>query len=73
MNKQEFLEEIADIIECETSEISFDTVLEDVGEWDSLAVIGFVAMLDEKCDKIIDGELLTEVKTVHDLYSLAIA
>ena len=42
MNKNDFLTKLAEILDCE-DELTIDKSLEDVEEWDSLGIIGFLA------------------------------
>ena len=36
-------------------------------EWDSIAMLSLIAMLDEEFDKTITGKELKELKTVADI------
>ncbi len=47
-----------------------DELISDVGNWDSLSVISFVAMVDSDMDQIVDGEQLKGAKTLNDLAAL---
>ena len=46
MNKEEFLEEMVDVIQTE-EKITMETVLEDLEEWDSLSIMSTMAFLDK--------------------------
>lgn len=46
MTRDEFLTEMQDVLQTE-EELSFETVLEDLEEWDSLAVMATMAFLDK--------------------------
>lgn len=41
--------------------------LEDYPEWDSIAILSFVALMDEKFHKTIAGEEVGEFKVVADV------
>jgi len=45
MTRDEFIVEIQDVLQTE-DELSFETVLADLPEWDSLAVMSTMAFLD---------------------------
>ena len=45
MNKDEFITELADLLSVDESELTNDVALEKLEDWDSLAVIGFIALL----------------------------
>lgn len=46
MNKEQFLEEMVEVLQTE-DEITMDTVLEDLEEWDSLSIMSTMAFLDK--------------------------
>ena len=46
MNKEQFLEEMVEVLQTE-DEITMDTVLEDLEEWDSLSITSTMAFLDK--------------------------
>ena len=46
MNKEQFLEEMIEVLQTE-DEITMDTVLEDLEEWDSLSIMSTMAFLDK--------------------------
>ncbi|AEL07094.1 acyl carrier protein [Xanthomonas campestris pv. raphani] len=54
----------------EPVEVTVDTVLRDLPEWDSLAALGVIVMFDMEYGKTITGEDLTAAITVGDLYKL---
>lgn len=66
---KQFLEKMIDILDCE-QEITMETVLADLEEWDSLSLVSFMAMANAAYGKKV---ILTDVKmakTVKDLYEL---
>ena len=46
MNRAEFLEEMTDVLQTE-EDLTFDTVLADLEEWDSLSIMSTMAFLDK--------------------------
>ena len=52
MTEQEKMEELVDVLEMDLGEFDRDTVLEEVETWDSVAVLSFIALMNEKFDKI---------------------
>jgi acyl carrier protein len=70
MNKTEFINQIADILEIEPINLSGAEVLEEIGNWDSLSIISFVAMVDTEFKIIVDPEKLKNAKTINDLIEL---
>lgn len=70
MNKQQFLEMLTEILEADAGTIKGDEDLENLENWDSLAVITFIAAVDEKMNFVVSGEQLSKAKTVGDLMAL---
>ena len=69
MDREKFLEQLSEILDSEET-ISFDTVLLDIEEWDSLSRVSFMAMANVRCGKLLKPQTVKEAKTVADLYSL---
>ena len=69
MNEEIFIEKMMDILDAE-EEISMDTQLDDVEEWDSLSVVSYVAMANTACGKKIEPKTVREAETIRDLYEL---
>lgn len=66
MNKEEFLTNLEDVLQCECS-LEYDLVLEDLEEWDSVSKIATIAFLDNSFGVKITFNELSEIKTVGDL------
>lgn len=70
-NKMEtnvFLDKIQDLLDCE-QEITMDSVLADIEEWDSLSFVSFLAMANAQYGKKINPKELKKAKTIADLYN----
>lgn len=67
VDEKKFLSDLADLLDTE-SDISFDTNLEDIDEWDSLSYVSFVAVALSKYKVSVAKEEITAAKTVNDLY-----
>jgi len=70
MTKTEFQNEIAIIIEGDLDSVAMDDQLGSLSGWDSLAIIGFIAMVDAKFGVALNISQLAECKTVGDLAKL---
>lgn len=70
MTKQEFLRELEEVLEADVDSIKGDETLADLGSWDSLAVMAFIAMVDEKCGVTLAASKLADAKNVDDLIAL---
>lgn len=64
------LELLEDMLELDAGTLKPEMVLEDLDEWDSIAVISFIALVDDEFDKVIKGGIVKQQKTVEDLMSL---
>ena len=69
MTKETFLEKMADILDAE-EEISFDTELSGLEEWDSLSIVSYIAMANASCGMKVDVKKVREAVTSGDLYDL---
>lgn len=58
---------LADMFELEADEFTPETVLDDLEEWDSLAAISYVVMMDEEFGVVADPNNIKEFKTVQDI------
>lgn len=70
MNKTEFIAAVAEILEISADGLQGPEVLEDIGNWDSLSIISFVAMVDADLNQTVDPEKLKKARTLDDLAAL---
>lgn len=69
LTMEQFIERIIDVMDIE-EEITADTVLEDLEEWDSLSLVSFMAMANAAYGKKVVAADVKMAKTVADLYEL---
>ena len=69
MEKNVFIEKMSDILDVE-DEITMDTKLDELEEWDSLSIVSYVAMANTSCGKRIEPKIVREVETIRELYEL---
>ncbi|MGR5459343.1 hypothetical protein [Vibrio alfacsensis] len=70
MNKEQFLEELTDVLQLEDA-INESTNLKELEEWDSMAHLGVISMFDIEFSKNITNVELKDIETVSDLMALA--
>ncbi|CAK0775722.1 Carrier domain-containing protein [Azospirillaceae bacterium] len=70
MNKIDFLKALDDMLELDSGTLTGNEVLKELEMWDSLAVISFIALVDEKLGFVVEGQKLAMAKTIDDLISL---
>jgi acyl carrier protein len=73
MNRDAFLRKFEELLEVPEGSLTEKTELDQVESWDSLNVIGFIALVDETFQREVDPEKIAECKTVGDLVDLAVA
>ncbi len=64
-----FYEGLAEIFEVETSDLTSRFTLAD-NNWDSLAIVSVIALVDECENLMLDGASLAKCETVGDIESL---
>lgn len=67
--KQELLDGIAQVLEVPT--VTPETVLDEVGSWDSMSVVVAIGVIDDICGKVVDGIALGGCRTAGDVLVLA--
>ena len=70
MTRDEFIVEIEDIISADEGTLTAESKLCGLEDWDSLAVISFIAMADKKLSKKADVASIKECQTVEDLMKI---
>jgi len=68
MLKQEFLELTADALDMDVSDLSFDTKLHELDEWDSIGQLSFIGLVDDNFSTDIDLEKLAECDSISQLF-----
>ena len=69
MNKDIFLEELAEVLELEKDDLHDDFLFSE-DTWDSLTIISAIAVIDEQYDIIIGGDDLMECGSLAQLWTL---
>ncbi len=67
MDLQKKMELIADLLELEIGEFYPETNLDDLEEWDSLAAISYVVMMDEEFSVVANPIDIKNFKTIQDI------
>ena len=70
MTNEKKIELIAEVMDIEAETLTPDTVLETIEEWDSIALITFIAMMDDEFDRVVKGKEVKEKKTVGELMAM---
>lgn len=62
-----FLEKLAEVLEVSDRALGLDDKFRDYDEWDSLAFLSLIAMIDEEYDVIIEGKEFKKLVTVKEV------
>jgi len=67
MTNKEKLNLLEELLNIEYDTLTEDTELDQISEWDSMAVISIIAMFDEVFGKIVTPAQVKEFKTIEDI------
>lgn len=68
MNKEQFIEAFAGALEIEDASVLNETTeFRTLTEWDSLAYLNIIAMLDEEYEIQIENAQFKQLKTIGDI------
>lgn len=67
MSEKEKMECIAESVEMEMDELTPDTVLAELENWDSVAVLSIIAVINENFNRYPSADEILSYETVQDL------
>ncbi|KWW31936.1 MAG: Uncharacterized protein AUK63_32 [bacterium P3] len=67
MTQEEKIAMLENMLELEAGSLKPEMELKDVAEYDSMAKLSLIVMMDEECGKKLTGEQIREIKTVQDI------
>ena len=67
--EQKFIDLFKETLEKEDRTISLSDNFRAFDEWDSLALLSVIAMIDEEYDIIIESNIFQKLQTVGDIYN----
>ena len=71
MNILNFINEIEEsVVMVDKGSLKLDTVLSDLEEWDSLAIISVIALIDSQFNITVNSEKLKSCVTVGDIIDI---
>jgi len=68
--KKDFLLSLDELIEAEPGTLTGAEMLQGMDSWNSLTVVGFIALVDEQFGIILSPHKIAKSKTVDDLIAL---
>lgn len=70
MEVREKLALLEEMLEMDAGSLTPETVLKELENWDSLAMISLIALLDEKFSKKVPGKTIKSFQTVQDIINV---
>lgn len=69
MTEQEKIAMLEDMLELEAGSLSMDTQLSSIDEYDSMAKLSLIVLMDDEFGKKLTGEQIRQFKTIGDIIS----
>lgn len=69
MSAEEFIKNLTDIMDTET-ELTLETELSEVEEWDSLSLVSFLSFCNARLKRPILPDEIKSAQTVKDLFEI---
>ncbi|HEY60655.1 MAG TPA: acyl carrier protein [Anaerolineae bacterium] len=70
MKRTEAYRELEELIGIEKGLLSNSKPIKDVEEWDSMAIMSFIAFAEENFSIVVEGDQVQEAKTFGELFDL---
>ncbi len=70
MEIKEKINKIEEMLEIDENTLSLETELDSLDEWDSIAILSAIVMLEEEFGKSVKGADIKACKTVADFINL---
>jgi acyl carrier protein len=67
MTQEEKIAMLEDMLELDKGLLKPEMELSSIPEYDSMAKLSLIVMMDEECGKKLTGEQIREIKTVQDI------
>lgn len=58
---------IEEVLDVEAGSLTCETMLADIEEWDSIAALSLIVMLDEKFEKTVSGAQIKAMASISDI------
>jgi acyl carrier protein len=71
MAREEMLRLIEELLEVPAGSLTGSELLESLGGWNSMAMLGFMALADEHCGVTLSPRKFVACQTVNDLIGIA--
>ncbi len=71
MSFEAFLNHLSDVLDMPAADLTPDSKLADLEEWNSMALVSFIAFVDEYLEKTLSPRVIAPCKTIGDLARVA--
>ena len=71
MKKNEFLKLLEELLEMDPNTLKGNEILDSLTGWDSLAIVGFIALMDRHFSMEVPAPTVTAAQTIAELIALA--
>lgn len=62
-----FVDQFREVLEIEDKELKLSDKFRELEEWDSLAYLSVIAMIDEEYNVQIEGKVFKQLETIDDI------
>ncbi len=70
MDDKKKLELLEDLLEVDEGTLSPQMELSELDEWDSMAALSLIVMIDDECGKRINGDDIRKLVTIKDIMDI---
>ena len=70
MTRSDVLHELEVLMQLDPGTLTGPENLDDFVQWDSMVIMSFIALIQQKTGKVLDGQRVQEARTVEELLSL---
>lgn len=67
MEKSKEMELLEELFDVDAGTLKPETQLKDIESWDSMTKLSLIAMIDEECDKVLNGAEINKLVTINDI------
>ena len=71
MSFEEFLNHLSDVLDMPAADLKPDSKLADLEGWNSMALVSFIAFVDEFLEKTLSPRVIAPCRTIADLAVVA--
>jgi len=68
MKRSEVIPELENVLGLEVGTINEEANITDVPQWDSMAILSFIAFVEDQFNLVLEGDQIAEVKTFKELF-----